>query len=69
VSGGIYSVLRPDHIARASMSGQMFQTVLRAEQMDRWADGRCDKDRGVGIERYMIRIRLRSSSRGEGIVE
>jgi hypothetical protein len=30
---------------------------------------RCDKDRGVGIERYMIRIRLRSSSRGEGIVK
>jgi hypothetical protein len=29
----------------------------------------CDKDRGVGIERYVIRIRLRSSSRGEGIVE
>jgi hypothetical protein len=29
----------------------------------------CDKDRGVGIERYMIRIRLRLSSRGEGIVE
>jgi hypothetical protein len=30
---------------------------------------RCDKDRGVGIERYVIRNRLRSSSRGEGIVE
>jgi hypothetical protein len=30
---------------------------------------RCDKDRGVGIERYVIRIRLRSSSRGEDIVE
>jgi hypothetical protein len=29
---------------------------------------RCDKDRGVGIEMYMIQIRLRSSSRGENIV-
>jgi hypothetical protein len=29
----------------------------------------CDKDCGVGIERYVIRIRLRSSSRGEGTVE
>ncbi|KAJ7737224.1 hypothetical protein B0H14DRAFT_3516363 [Mycena olivaceomarginata] len=28
----------------------------------------CDQDRGVGIERYVIRIRLRSSSRGEGTV-
>ncbi|KAJ7873305.1 hypothetical protein B0H14DRAFT_3438393 [Mycena olivaceomarginata] len=30
---------------------------------------RCDKDRGVGIERYVIRIRLCSSSRGEDTVE
>jgi hypothetical protein len=30
---------------------------------------RCDKDHGVGIKRYMIQIRLHSSSRGEGIVE
>jgi hypothetical protein len=29
----------------------------------------CDKDCSVGIERYVIRIRLRSSSRGEGTVE
>jgi hypothetical protein len=32
-------------------------------------DLRCDKDRGVGIERYVIQIRLSSSSRGEGTVE
>jgi hypothetical protein len=29
----------------------------------------CDKDRGVGIKRYMIRIQLRLSSRGEDIVK
>jgi hypothetical protein len=31
--------------------------------------GRCDKDHSVGIERYVIRIQLCSSSRGEGTVE
>jgi hypothetical protein len=29
----------------------------------------CDKDRGVGIERYVIQIQLYSSCRGESIVE
>jgi hypothetical protein len=30
---------------------------------------RCDKDRGVSIERYVIQIRLCSSSRGESTVK
>jgi hypothetical protein len=42
------------------------QRFSRQQGMER---KRCDKDRRVGIERYVIRNRLRSSSRGEGIVE
>ncbi|KAJ7865586.1 hypothetical protein B0H14DRAFT_2347884, partial [Mycena olivaceomarginata] len=47
---------------------------LRMMEMPKWMTflvetAHCDKDRGVGIERYVIRIRLCSSSRGEGTVE
>jgi hypothetical protein len=44
--------------------------AAKPEMIREFSEGyHCDKDRSVGIERYMIQIQLCSSSRGEGTVE
>jgi hypothetical protein len=61
MSVGIYSDPGPDHIARASVSRQMFWT-LRMEQTDRWMESQTDGRAGA-MDRKASGVAARKAAR------